>query len=370
MVFVGSAKRWWMSLWMGARASVPFMVAIASVALAPNGFGRTFQVPVANAATAPKPGACPGNALIDPGFEEGFTGRGRADALLPNGWESWFERLPGIDGLNYPPHYGPIRSADSVGAGLWSLEQSTSDATHTGGVWQQVTVGQNAQVRAWAWSYAWASAGSQREVSQPQGTYATAIGIDPLGGTDANSATIAWTSPITTTDAWVLHEIDLGAPGPVVTLFTRGQPLQILRNNVSRWDAMCLRVLGPIGTIPGPSDAESLPSVLATAPSDEAATAMAAGLFATATARSREEAPPVGVSDGIIVGAAATMAAAATRVAAAPDFDLGPDSDEDPPSTSLTATILDHLGFIAVAGALFCAGVILGLGGKSAGSAR
>lgn len=321
-------------------------------------------------AQAQIPEACPGNRLVNPGFEEGFTRRDRSDVVQPNGWEIWFERLPGIGGQNYPPSYRPIRLSGFVGAGLWSLEQGTRDSTHTGGVFQRVEVGDDVQIRGWGWSSAWASFGSRPEVSEPPGTYASAIGVDPLGGVDPAAPRIVWTSPITTTDAWIEHRLDTPAAGPIVTFFTRGQPLSILPNNVSRWDGLCLQVIGPSGTTPDPAQDARTADALATPPASDSVADIAAGLFATATARAAGVEPEGGLEPelGVNIGAAATHAAAATRVAAGVDSFLPDLEGEEAPAPALTAIIADHLGFIALAGALFFSGLIVGLRGGDRGA--
>ncbi len=313
---------------------------------------------------------CPGNRLIDPGFEEGFARRGRPDVVLPNGWEEWFERLPGIDGLNYPPSYRPIRDPAFVGAGLWSLEQGTLHSTHTGGVLQQVDVGRDVWVRALAWSSAWASLGLRPEASEPPGTYATAIGIDPFGGTDAGATQIIWSQPITTTDTWIEHRLEVTVQGPIVTLFTRGQPLRILPNNVSRWDGLCLLVLGLADSTPDPIRDPSVSAVLATPPSPDAATDTAAGLYATATARGivSDDENPFNPESGTIIGAAATLAAASTRVAAGPDPETFEFDSEDLPTIGFADVVAENLAFVALAGALFFAGLIFGMRGDTESS--
>lgn len=319
----------------------------------------------------PSSAACPDNRLVNPGLEEGFTRRDRAEAFLPSGWEPWFERLPGIDGLNYPPSYRPVRSPDLVGAGLWSLEQATVESTHTGGIWQRVDVGDDVWIQARAWSTAWTGQGARRAVSEPPGTYATAIGVDPFGGSDPNAAQVEWSQPITITDAWIEHRIERPVEGPAITVFTRGQPLRILPNNTSRWDALCVRVLGPADATPDPALSAGLGAAGSAAPVPTVdATAAAAGLLATATARAAAAAEPTPFrpAAGVVIGAAATVAAVSTRMAAGRGQGDGqvqgeaPEGDE-PPAIGTGDAIAEHLGFLALAGALFFAGLIVGLRG-------
>jgi hypothetical protein len=49
-------------------------------------------------------------------------------------------------------------------------------------------------------AYAWATDAAATDRSQPYGTYALALGADPLGSGDP-AATVRWTQPITQADA-------------------------------------------------------------------------------------------------------------------------------------------------------------------------
>jgi hypothetical protein len=266
--------------------------------------------------------ACGGNLLVNPSFEAGFSGRGRIDEIVATGWTAWYERLPGVDGVNYVPNLVPRgRQDDGAGMvidGLWSQEMSTHGATHTAGLWQRVRVPRASIVSAFVSAYAWASDGDDPVRSAPPGTYIMALGLDPAGGQDPNAPTILWTQPISVTDVWVPLEITADVPGAAVTFFTRGQPLEKLRHNVSRWDGACLSVVGPIGQptptltprpwptrTPRPGDPTATPT---TAPTDDPATraALEVGLAVDAATEAAGEAGATG--DGAPIGDAGTSA--------------------------------------------------------------
>lgn len=319
---------------------------------------------------------CPGNLLRNPGFEEGFAARGRIEETLPLAWSAWYETLPGVDGLNYPPRYAP-RFAPPGGAraggaaqGLWSVEMRTDEATHTGGLWQRVAVEPGSQLLASVAARGWATEGAFEEISEPPGTYALALGIDPAGGTDARSSDIVWTQPITVTDAWLPLSLDLPVEGPEATLFLRGQALEILDHSASRWDAACLRRIGPAGEptespTPAPPPTRTPdPGAPTETPAPATVTAretsLAFGFSGTATARAAERAAEPGQR--------ATVQAAETRMAvlrapAAPIY-----GDEDlPPEIPRAARLAERSGWLALVAASFCVGLLLALRGREAG---
>jgi hypothetical protein len=319
---------------------------------------------------------CPGNLLTNPGFENGFSIRNRLVEMVANGWHSWYETVPGVDGLNYPPAYAPrFRLRDNlitVLEGLWSQELSTEGTTHTGGLWQRVTVPPGSQVLARAWGYAWASNGDDPGRSQPPGTYALLIGLDPRGGEDPRSQTIIWTTPITTTDQWLPMTLDVPVDGPQVTLFLRGQALERLKHNTSRWDATCLRVLGPAGEptptttaapwptrTPGPGT----PTVTSDLPTPYlAATRVALEVSLGATMVARAATAGSAPSGGGPASALATAAAGGGRSRASGSGETG--LTEPATDASLWETVFDQLGLVALALAVFVIGLAAAVGRK------
>lgn len=268
--------------------------------------------------TAAQPtGYCPENLLANASFEHGFSSRGRVVETVANGWNAWYATLPGVDGENYVPDFGPARRGDGptlrTADGLWSQQQATSGATHTAGLWQTVIVPPASLIRASALAYAWASNADDPLRSRPYGTYVLQLGVDPLGGRDHNAPGIRWTEPVTDTDTWLPLVLELPVEGPAVTLFTRGQPLAKLMWNLSRWDAACLQVLGPADgptLTPTPTAPPTRPGPSPTSePTPDAAAArviIARQLLARGATLMPPEATP---------GARATLAVLATRIA-------------------------------------------------------
>lgn len=369
-----------------ARCLLVILLAVAALA----------RPPAAHAQAPGAPGLdCPGNRLVNPGFEAGFSARGRLAEVVGNGWTLWYATLPGVGGLNYPPAYSPARrgrsAVEAVHSGLWSQTLATEDATHTGGLWQQVPVPPGARVMAWVWANAWATDGEDPARSEPPGTYALQLGVDPAGGTDPNGTGIVWTEAITVTDTWLPLALELPVTGPTATLFLRGQPREILRHNLSRWDSACLRVIDPAGVLeeeaPPPDRPTRVPPTLA--PGEPTPTPNLATIEAELALQSRATERAVLLQIKVATRAAAAAAPVGPEGQAgggAPGVMLGmPEDDEtsapgdsgssgnssnsgDPyldepaPALPLGIVIADHAGLLALTVAAFAGGVLLGYG--------
>lgn len=344
--------------------------AASCVALAVIGSGSPAVVALPLQVAPAQAVECPDNLLVSPGFENGFAARQRPSEIVANGWSAWYKYLPGVDGINYVPDYSPRRrdvdGFATVLSGLWSQEMATQNATHLAGIWQRVYVPPDSQIQASIWAYAWASNGDDPGRSEPPGTYALALGIDPRGGDDADSARITWTAPVTITDAWLPLSLAAPVAGPVITLFTRGQPLQLLAHNVSRWDGACLRVIGRAGEppftatpVPWPTRTPT-PGTPTAAPNratrEAVAMYRALVLAATATARAATAGPDAGATTE-----AGLAQLPAERPFAMTDVDLI-DIAGLPPEPSLVEAIADHLGLVSLVLAAFVAGLTIGLG--------
>jgi hypothetical protein len=316
---------------------------------------------------------CPGNLLVNPGFEQGFSIRQRMTEMLAVGWSSWFETGAGAGAGYEPPTYAPRfrwrDSADTVIEGLWSQEMATRAALHTGGLYQRVGVTAGSMVEASAWARAWASNGDDPARSEPPNTYALLIGIDPLGGADASSRYIEWSTPITLTDQWLQLTVQAPVEGTVATLFLRGQSLLPLKHNVSRWDGTCLRIMGPIGAptltateepwptdTPGPEEATAQAALM---PALAMATreSLAESLEATVAARALE--PGAGLPSAPIGPDMLATAAASGDIA--PEWSSADDTRVGPAAAPPWRRALDSAGLAVLTVAGLVAGLALAL---------
>jgi hypothetical protein len=340
------------------------------------GMGLLAALGVATARAQP---ACPDNLLVNPGFENGATGRGRVAEVVATGWQAWYKSLPGVGGINYVPDYWPQERSETgplrVLAGLWSMGQATVSSTHTAGLWQRVPVEPDTRVAVSANAYAWASDAADTGRSRPYGTYALALGVDPLGGTDPFAASVRWSPPITLTDVWVPLAVEVDSADTAVTIFTRGEALARREHNQSWWDMACVRVVGLAGEEPwtptpsAPPTRPPRPGTPSATPDAAAAAVIVARLQAQATSL-----PNAGAgSDAAAILPPVTDDGA--MASGDPGSDLGPVSSDPsgllpPEPTTLERfgiAVVDHLGLLALGLAAFLGGLFVAVGWQRGG---
>ncbi|MBI3943789.1 MAG: LysM peptidoglycan-binding domain-containing protein [Chloroflexi bacterium] len=229
---------------------------------------------------------CPGNLLVNPGFEGGRYKTENIGTSLSsavgNGWAPWAIR--GNEVINREPEFkiengtvDPTRYR--VYGGWFAQKYFTTWGTHTAGVYQRVAVPKDQQVEFSIWVQAYTgqrelynSKGQfisdlQRPMSSEEngvtgpGNYRVYVGIDPTGnvpagfGVDA-PGTVVWSEPridrdFRTTDAggnpvdgWIQLRISAVSPSGFVTVYTKGQPEFSVKHNDSFWDDACLQTGG------------------------------------------------------------------------------------------------------------------------------
>ena len=193
---------------------------------------------------------CPGNALVNPGFEEGFSDRGAGEVSIGNGWFPWWQDGPGqTDGFNRRPEYKP-EDANRYGArrihsGTFAQKQFTTFSTHHSGVYQQVQVAVASQLTFSCWVQVWSSQHHDPDSVVDPGNYRVWVGIDPTGGTDWNSANIVWSEEHMGYNTWLRPEVRAVAQAGTITVFLKGQPEYRVKFNDSYWDDACLTVVRP-----------------------------------------------------------------------------------------------------------------------------
>lgn len=204
---------------------------------------------------------CPGNILVNPNFEEGFSERGAGEVKVANGWQPFWQDGPMQDeGYNHRPEYQPEDAARfgrrRVREGNWAQKMFTTFSTHHGGIYQQVNVPPGSTLRLSAWAQAWSSDKDDPAVSSG-GKYYMTVGIDPTGGTNFNSPAIVWSAPSTALDTWVQLAVEAKAQAGTVTVFLRGDAEWRVKHNDVYFDEACLTVAAPPPTAmprPRPTD--------------------------------------------------------------------------------------------------------------------
>ena len=191
------------------------------------------------------------NLLLNGDFEEGFSDW-NGDPLLQvaTGWIPFWV----TEGLDIPnnssgkrpefmasdsPQSSFGRAYTGQQAQLWHTKFSTAFA----GIYQRVPVSTNATLRLSAWTYAWSSEGNDVLVSQEGAWARQRVGIDPTGGTDPNSPSVAWSMPTQYLDTWGQVSVETQAQADHVTIFLSAYPNFHLPQNDIYFDAAQLQLV-------------------------------------------------------------------------------------------------------------------------------
>lgn len=140
---------------------------------------------------------CPRNWLRNGNFEGEFIKHELGRVVVAEGWTPWFRKRPGTGGYNHIPVHGPqdafISGMERIYEGRFAQKWSTTGATHTAGIYQQVdSVPQHSRVRFSVWVQVRSGDRNDVDKAQISGNYQVSIGIDPFGGQDHNSEHIIW----------------------------------------------------------------------------------------------------------------------------------------------------------------------------------
>ena len=210
------------------------------------------------------------NLLANPGFEGGWHWQG--DSFLgkvADGWVAWWVE-DSIDKSesdpdfwrNQRPEYGLVGleyyMPDQVHSGAQALQYGKRYATHTAGVYQQVsgiTAGSKLLFSAWGFVF-----GSDK--SKTPGWVHMKVGIDPTGGTNVFSGNVVWSPEynpiaINSGSAWQQMSVEAVAQNSTVTVFMYSSPDWPMDDGLTaQWDDTSLLVTGtaeePTATPPPP----------------------------------------------------------------------------------------------------------------------
>lgn len=235
---------------------------------------------------------CPGNLLVNPGFEEGeYKTEGMGTSLssaIGNGWTPW--SILGDATINREVEYktlhiSTLESGHTIRSGARSQKFFTTYGSHTAGFYQRVQVPRGAKVTFSIWVLIYTgerdleSNGhpisdlewpTQDKPNRGPGNYRASVGIDPYGDVPPGfgslpSSNTVWSGTINEFD--VRHEVDgiiddhwaqltvsTIAQGDYVTVYTRGMPEYPVKHNDSFWDDACLYSEAPPAPTAAPTN--------------------------------------------------------------------------------------------------------------------
>lgn len=165
--------------------------------------------------------------LQNAGFEAPFTDRGgEIERRVAASWEPWHRPRSDTNESwrNRQPAYVPAseESPVRVYGGNDAQVIASEFLTHDGGVYQRVDgLTPNTQVTFSVYAYVWSTTYRDPEFSEEPGGVFIAVGIDPTGGTDFDSANIVWSTPIENYDGWNQYTVSATITGSAATVWVR-----------------------------------------------------------------------------------------------------------------------------------------------------
>ncbi len=200
------------------------------------------------------------NLLTNPGFEQPFiTLDGTPPRQVAQGWSPW--NLGGGQSAseNVQPEYYPASDVTN-GLGVPRI-RSGSDAQ------QYHSFFATAQLRFSAYVYVWSSTFDEANKSDGDGGVVVTVGIDPTGGTSADSTNVVWSASAIQYDAYNEYTVSTTASESSVTVFVRTTVSVPVKNTNIYVDDASLVVAGT-----NPPPATSTPIATATQNSPPSAT--------------------------------------------------------------------------------------------------
>lgn len=274
--------------------------------------------PLPALAAPPLQGDCPGNLLVNAGFEDGFSTRGAGEVTVANGWQPWWHNgLPAEveQGLLRRPEYkgedARVFGTRRVRSGYFAQKWFTTYSTHNGGIFQRVSVPAGSLATFSAWAQAWSSEDPDPGSAVKPGNYKVSVGIDPTGGTDGLAPTVVWSEEVVQYNTWLHLQVQAKAQADAVTVFLRGRPEYRTRFNDSYWDDACLTIVRPTPratNTPRPTNTPTITPIPPTPTATPTPLPVSIALFAF------EDVNQSGTHDageGMVAGAAFTVKSAA-----------------------------------------------------------
>jgi LPXTG-motif cell wall-anchored protein len=203
-----------------------------------------------NAQAAPHKAAGP-NLLKNADFESSFA-QINPDAQVAANWSAWWTPHPDSapEWAYLQPNFGPSAGtctttcAHRIHGGGNAQRMFRLFAAYEGGLYQQVAVPLNADVRFSIYTQGWSSEQNDPVNTSISGTdMRMKIGIDPTGGTNPYSPNIVWSEPRNVLDSWYQFVLYARSQNTTITVFTYAAPFGSRRNNDVYWDDASLNVL-------------------------------------------------------------------------------------------------------------------------------
>lgn len=183
------------------------------------------------------------NLVTNGGFEGAFV-QANAKAQVGAGWTPWYIPTPAgqPDYLYMQPTYEASNNCSTtcdhrIHSGGNAQRMFQFFGAYQAGLYQQVTVPENADLRFTMFGQGWSSQNENPQNVSVNGTeMRMRIGIDPQGGTNPLDSRVQWSEEFNALDSWHLFTAYARAQGTRVTIFAYAHPFDTRRKNEVYWD--------------------------------------------------------------------------------------------------------------------------------------
>lgn len=190
------------------------------------------------------PAAQTGGNLVTNGNFEGAFVQANPKAQVASGWTPWFIPTPAgqPDYLYMQPTYEPSSNcsatcAHRIHSGGNAQRMFQFFGAYVAGLYQQITVPENADLRFTMFGQGWSSQSDNPENVSNGGTeMRMRVGIDPQGGTNPLDSRVQWSEEFNALDSWHQFTAYARAQGTRVTVFAYAAPFDTRRKNEVYWD--------------------------------------------------------------------------------------------------------------------------------------
>ena len=303
-----------------------------------------------------------GNLLENPGFEAPYnTLEGDPQPQVAQGWAPWYTPAPenSPSFVNAQPEFLPTAPDTSrILEGANAQMMRAFYVTFDGGVYQRVTgINSGTNLNFSVSAYVWSSTYDEADLSELDGDVFFQVGIDPAGGTDAQSSSIVWSAAgVEQYDAYNVYSVEAQASGSAVTVFVRATIGQPVRNTQIYLDGASLEVAGSAPQQPSATNT-NVATQTSTATSTATATNTSLPPTSTNTPEQAASATNTATQDNtlgqtataIILAATETQSAVLTATANVPPTATATNTTAPTSTMTATATATLDTGLTATA---------------------
>jgi len=183
------------------------------------------------------------NLVTNSGFEGAFV-QANSKAQVGTGWTPWYIPTPAgqPDYLYMQPTYEPSNNCAAtcdhrIHSGGNAQRMFQFFGAYQAGLYQQVTVPENADLRFTMFGQGWSSQTENPQNVSVNGTeMRMRIGIDPQGGINPLDPRVQWSEEFNALDSWHQFTAYARAVGTQVTIFAYANPFDTRRKNEVYWD--------------------------------------------------------------------------------------------------------------------------------------